>query len=233
MNPVGFIPLPFQSAQLGRFHLPRRLICPAHLGRVLLSVSGVRKAGSALRKAGSGVTKSFWFQSLCLEPLQALQLPTAERLLFPRADHRGGIRTEHPLSQKVLSWSRDTPGKATSQNSSFTKGCALQVRLAPRLREVFHVGFSSLQSQIISYRGYPSEEYEVLTRDGYYIRLNRIPHGREKPNSRGTALFRSEPAKQALSVSRWMDGPGQAQGIVIAKAKTPNPRGSPNLQSKL
>uniref|UniRef100_A0A8C3QXG6 Lipase n=1 Tax=Cyanoderma ruficeps TaxID=181631 RepID=A0A8C3QXG6_9PASS len=40
-------------------------------------------------------------------------------------------------------------------------------------------------SQIICHRGYPSEEYEVLTRDGYYIRLNRIPHGRQKPKNRG------------------------------------------------
>ncbi|XP_018766673.2 lipase member M-like isoform X3 [Serinus canaria] len=40
-------------------------------------------------------------------------------------------------------------------------------------------------SQIICHRGYPSEEYEVLTRDGYYIHLNRIPHGREKPKNRG------------------------------------------------
>nr|XP_009933877.1 PREDICTED: lysosomal acid lipase/cholesteryl ester hydrolase-like [Opisthocomus hoazin] len=41
-------------------------------------------------------------------------------------------------------------------------------------------------SQMICHRGYPSEEYEVLTRDGYYIRLNRIPHGRENPRNRGT-----------------------------------------------
>ncbi|NWR21831.1 LIPM Lipase, partial [Emberiza fucata] len=40
-------------------------------------------------------------------------------------------------------------------------------------------------SQIICHRGYPSEEYEVLTGDGYYIHLNRIPHGREKPKNRG------------------------------------------------
>uniref|UniRef100_A0A8C9EV58 Lipase n=1 Tax=Pavo cristatus TaxID=9049 RepID=A0A8C9EV58_PAVCR len=39
--------------------------------------------------------------------------------------------------------------------------------------------------QMICYRMYPSKEYEILTRDGYYVRLNRIPHGREYPRNTG------------------------------------------------
>ncbi|NXG68357.1 LIPM Lipase, partial [Baryphthengus martii] len=51
--------------------------------------------------------------------------------------------------------------------------------------ENFLPGFFFPQSQIIRHRGYPSEEYEVLTHDGYYVKLNRIPDGRENPRSRG------------------------------------------------
>uniref|UniRef100_A0A452ILZ2 Lipase n=1 Tax=Gopherus agassizii TaxID=38772 RepID=A0A452ILZ2_9SAUR len=40
-------------------------------------------------------------------------------------------------------------------------------------------------SQLICYEGYPSEEYEVLTEDGYYLKINRIPYGREKPTDEG------------------------------------------------
>ncbi|NXX22960.1 LIPM Lipase, partial [Podargus strigoides] len=52
--------------------------------------------------------------------------------------------------------------------------------------ESFLPGFFFPQSQIICHRGYPSEEYEVLTHDGYYVTLNRIPHGRENPRNTGS-----------------------------------------------
>ncbi|XP_072485073.1 lipase member K-like [Notamacropus eugenii] len=42
-------------------------------------------------------------------------------------------------------------------------------------------------SQIMSYWGYPNEQYDIVTKDGYILGLYRIPHGKE---CLGTAPYR-------------------------------------------
>lgn len=44
------------------------------------------------------------------------------------------------------------------------------------------------QNELITYKGYPSEEYEVMTEDGYIITINRIPYGTQNQGNSGTVL---------------------------------------------
>ncbi|XP_009560081.2 lipase member M [Cuculus canorus] len=89
--------------------------------------------------------------------------------------------------------------------------------------------------EIIRYHGYPFEEHEVVTEDGYYLTMQRIPHGRDnagststsrKAEAQGSSMF-CPPPKPAvllqhglvLEGSIWLINlPNNSLGFILADA---------------
>ncbi|XP_074965866.1 lipase member M-like [Phalacrocorax aristotelis] len=89
--------------------------------------------------------------------------------------------------------------------------------------------------EIIRYHGYPYEEHEVLTDDGYYLTMQRIPHGRSNPGSmssshkaeaQGSSMFCPSPKPAVLlqhglvlEGSNWVTNlPNSSLGFILADA---------------
>ncbi|XP_074731766.1 lipase member M-like [Strix uralensis] len=89
--------------------------------------------------------------------------------------------------------------------------------------------------EIVRYHGYPYEEHEVVTDDGYYLTMQRIPHGRDNPGSmstsheaeaQGSSLFCPSPKPAvllqhglALEGSNWVTNlPNSSLGFILADA---------------
>uniref|UniRef100_A0A4W2CMT6 Lipase n=1 Tax=Bos indicus x Bos taurus TaxID=30522 RepID=A0A4W2CMT6_BOBOX len=75
-------------------------------------------------------------------------------------------------------------------------------------------------SQIISYWGYPDEEYDITTEDGYILGLYRIPYG--KTNSENNSVQRLVVYLQhglLTSASSWISNlPNNSLGFLLADA---------------
>ncbi|NWS61598.1 LICH hydrolase, partial [Chunga burmeisteri] len=87
--------------------------------------------------------------------------------------------------------------------------------------------------EIVRYYEYPYEEHEVVTDDGYYLTLQRIPHGRDNLGSMstsheaeapGSSMFSPKPAVLLqhglmLEGSNWVTNfPNSSLGFILADA---------------
>ncbi|XP_074448185.1 lipase member M-like [Larus michahellis] len=74
-------------------------------------------------------------------------------------------------------------------------------------------------SQKIRFHGYPSEEYDVLTEDGYFLSLNRIPHGTGDAGNSGSRSPVLIVHGFSLDGGNWVDNiPNSSLGFILADA---------------
>ncbi|XP_008631520.1 PREDICTED: lipase member M [Corvus brachyrhynchos] len=89
----------------------------------------------------------------------------------------------------------------------------------PGAEEVYNPERFMNISQKILFHGYPSEEYDVMTEDGYFLSLNRIPHGRGDPGPSGSKLPVLIVHGFCLDGGDWVDNfPDSSLAFILADA---------------
>ena len=70
---------------------------------------------------------------------------------------------------------------------------------------------------MIHYNGYPAEEYDVITEDGYILTIQRIPHGRQEAHLEGPKQVILVQHGLLASSSNWVSNlPNESFGLILA-----------------